>query len=113
MAHRRRVEWVNESLIEDGVMGCRGIHGEGGVFFFFFGESGERGFLCSVLPYFFVKQKICFVGPRAYVTPNKRGARNFCLGGPICVTNLLVYTNFHTYTQTQVNIVKSLKLHVS
>ena len=36
MAHRRRVEWVNESLIEDGVMGCRGIHGEGGVFFFFF-----------------------------------------------------------------------------
>ena len=32
------------------------------------------------------------------------GARNFCLGGPICVANLLVYTNFHTHTQTHASI---------
>ena len=44
MAHRRRVEWVNESLIEDGVMGCRGIHGEGGVFFFFLENQGREDF---------------------------------------------------------------------
>ena len=32
------------------------------------------------------------------------GARNFCLGGPICVVNLLVYTNFYIHTQTHVSI---------
>ena len=32
------------------------------------------------------------------------GARNFCLGGPICVASLLVYTNFHTHTQTHASI---------
>ena len=31
-------------------------------------------------------------------------ARNFCLGGPICVANLLVYLNFHTHTQTYASI---------
>ena len=50
------------------------------------------------------------------------GARNFCLGGPICVANLLVYTNFYIHTQTHVskhtqkiNIFhnESLKLNVS
>ena len=32
------------------------------------------------------------------------GVRNFCLGGLICVTNLLAYTNFHTHTQTHASI---------
>ena len=32
------------------------------------------------------------------------GARNFCLGGLICVASLLVYTNFHTHTQTHASI---------
>ena len=32
------------------------------------------------------------------------GARNFCLGGPICVANLLIYTNFYTHTQTHASI---------
>ena len=50
------------------------------------------------------------------------GARNFCLGGPICVANLLVYTNFYIHTQTHVSIDihkisifhnESLKLNVS
>ena len=37
--------------------------------------------------------------------PDSRGgARNFCLGGPICVANLLVYTNFYIHTQTHVSI---------
>ena len=108
--HHRRVGWINESLIKDEVMGCRGMQGEGG-FFFIFRIRGEK--ICMLcLTLFFVKQKICFVGPRAYAS-NKKGAINFCLEGPICVTNLLVYTNFHTYTQTQVNILKSLKLNIS
>ena len=34
----------------------------------------------------------------------KGGARNFCLGGSICVANLLVYTNFHTHIQTHASI---------
>ena len=34
----------------------------------------------------------------------RSGARNFCLGGPICVANLLVYTNFYIHTQTHVSI---------
>ena len=50
------------------------------------------------------------------------GARNFCLGGLICVANLLVHTNFYTHTQTHVSIHtqkisifhnESLKLNVS
>ena len=51
--------------------------GGGGIFIFILRIRGER--ICMhCLTLFFVKQKICFVGPRAYVTPNKRGARNFC-----------------------------------
>ena len=38
------------------------------------------------------------------------GARNFCLGGPICVANLLVYTNFYIHTQTHVSIHTHKKL---
>ena len=50
------------------------------------------------------------------------GVRNFCLGGPICVANLLVYTNFYIHKQTHVSIHtqkisifhnESLKLNVS
>ena len=56
------------------------------------------------------------------ITINRSGARNFCLGGPICVANLLVYTNFYIHTQTHVSIHtqkisifhnESLKLNVS
>ena len=37
--------------------------------------------------------------------PTTRGrARTFCLGGPICVANLLVYKNFYIHTQTHVSI---------
>ena len=39
-----------------------------------------------------------------------RGARNFCLGGLICVANLLVYTNFYIHTQTHVSIHTQKKL---
>ena len=49
MDHRRRVEWVNESLIEDGVMGCRGIHGEGGFFFFWENQGREDFYALSYL----------------------------------------------------------------
>ena len=35
---------------------------------------------------------------------SRGGARNFHLGGPICVANLLVYTNFYTHTKTHVSI---------
>ena len=38
------------------------------------------------------------------------GARNFCLGGPICVAYLLVYTNFHTHTETHASIQIQKKL---
>ena len=34
----------------------------------------------------------------------KRGAKIFSFGGPICVTNLLVYTSFHTHAQTHTSI---------
>ena len=54
---------------------------------------------------------------------SRGGARNFCLGGPICVANLLVYSNFYIHKQTHVSIHthkkisifhnESLKLNVS
>ena len=31
-------------------------------------------------------------------------SQEFLFGGPICVANLLVYTNFYTHTQTHVSI---------
>ena len=44
------------------------------------------------------------------VAAARGGARNFCLGGPICVANLLVYTNFYIHTQTHVSIHTQKKL---
>ena len=38
------------------------------------------------------------------------GAINFCLGGPICIANLLIYTNFYIHTQTHVSIHAHKKL---
>ena len=55
------------------------------------------------------KTKIILYFLNYYHTPNG-GARNFCLGGPICVANLLVYTNFYTHTQTHVSIHTHTKL---
>ena len=34
----------------------------------------------------------------------REGAIIFSFGGLICVTNLLVYTSFHTHTQTHISI---------
>ena len=56
-------------------------------------EKGKRGEGISVL-----ERKI------KNSMSHRDGARNLCLGGPICVANLLVYTNFYTHTQTHVSI---------
>ena len=38
-------------------------------------------------------------------SPKDQGqSQKFLFGGPICVANLLVYTNFYTHTQTHVSI---------
>ena len=80
MAHRRRVEWVNESLIEDGVMGCRGIHGEGGVFFFFWRIRGERIFmLCLTL--FFCQTKNMFCWTKSLRHPKQERSQKFLFRG--------------------------------
>ena len=48
---------------------------------------------------------VCIISCQARILVGDRGgARNFCLEGPICVANLLVYTNFHTHTQTYASI---------
>ena len=49
-------------------------------------------------------------GRRAAATQRRGGAKNFYLGGPICVANLLVYTNFYIHTQTHVSIHMHKKL---
>ena len=41
---------------------------------------------------------------------DRGGARNFYLGEPICIANLLVYTNFYIHTQTHVSIHTHKKL---
>ena len=94
-------------------MGCHGIQGEGGFFFYFFifMNQGREDLYALSYPIFFVKTKNVFCWTKSLHRPKE--PEIFVLGGLICVINLLIYTNFHTYTQTQVNIVKSLKLHVS
>jgi len=73
---------------------------------------GNKHKINVILP---TKTKIILYFLNYYHTPNGR-ARNFCLGEPICVANLLVYTNFYTHTHTQkISIFhnESLKLNVS
>ena len=64
----------------------------------------------------------CWSRLGVWVPMARGGARNFCLEGPICVANLLVYINFYTHIQIYVFIHthkisifhnESLKLNVS
>ena len=57
--------------------------------------------ICLLLEIFLMEECMC---------KSRGGARNFCLGGPICVANLLVYTNFYIHTQTHVSIHTHKKL---
>ena len=81
------------------------------LFFFFYGNAGSLLVLYNCL---FQREKkftaLSSASHKKLWMPTRGGARNFCLGGPICVANLLVYTNFYIHTQKHVSIHTHTKL---